>query len=253
MTATRPLPGVLVAMVAALLVAGVVLAVSRNGETNETIDVRIVSPADGATRRGNVVEIGVASSGVLISRATRGNRPIAHYHVFVDRDPVAPGKEIPKDPDIVHFMGKITEVTGLSVGSHRFAVVLAGNDEIRLGKAQAEVVVKVAGPSVVLAVPATAPANAPIEVGLKVSGVQLVPPDGKNDSADRAHVVVLVDQKPPSPGEPFPIEGVIHTVASSVRIGPLSPGRHRIVAFLALGNNNRYRPRATSSAVVNVG
>ena len=63
----------------------------------------ILTPSSGSTVKGNAVLLDLQSAGIAIVKAdgdTSGQS--GHYHLFIDRDPVAPGAPIPREAGIVH-------------------------------------------------------------------------------------------------------------------------------------------------------
>jgi hypothetical protein len=79
-----------------------------------------------------------------------------------------------------------------------------------------------------------------VHVQLSASGIEIVPADGL-PTPGRAHHHVFLDADLTPAGEPIPagLEGVFHlgTGDSSITLHDLTPGRHRLVAVLALGNH----------------
>ncbi|MGH9225973.1 MAG: DUF6130 family protein, partial [Acidimicrobiales bacterium] len=139
----------------------------------------IVAPTKGTAVKGNVVSLDVASAGLTIVKAdgdTSGRS--GHYHVFIDRDPVAPGAAIPVEAGVVHSADDPIVLSGLAVGTHRLALVVGDGAHKRLGSMVAETTVTVTGPSVDASTPATSPAGQPVVLTVKVDGLTIVKADG---------------------------------------------------------------------------
>src|SRR5438034_9487180 len=163
---------VTVALAALALVAG---ACSSDGSGKKAAQtLRITSPATGAASRGNVVSLALGVGGISLVKAD-GNTSgrTGHLHVFIDRDPVAPGQVIPKEAGIVHSADNPVKLTGLSVGRHRLVVVLGDGAHRRIGSVASEPTLVVEGPSVDASSPATVPAGQPVVLTVKVAGVTL--------------------------------------------------------------------------------
>jgi len=122
----------------------------------------IASPARGATIAGNVATLDLEATGIAIVKAdgdTSGRT--GHYHVFVDRDPVAPGQPIPREAGVVHSADDPVVIPGLSPGAHRFTVVLGDGAHMRTGGTQADATLTLQGPSLDASAPATSPTGQP--------------------------------------------------------------------------------------------
>jgi hypothetical protein len=110
--------------------------------------VHLRGPAVGTTIQGDAVTLRVAASGVQIVKAdgdTSGRT--AHYHVFIDRPPVAPGEVIPVAPDVVHTAEAPIKLTGLTNGHHQIHVVLGDGIHQRLGRSVVHTSVHIEGSS----------------------------------------------------------------------------------------------------------
>lgn len=184
---------------------------------------------------GNVVELKLAATGISIVKAdgdTSGKT--GHYHVFIDREPVAAGASIPKEAGIVHAAASPVVLTGLSVGLHKMAVVLGDGAHRRIGTAQVEASVRVDGPSVDATAPATVTAGRPVVVDVTVAGVTLVKADG-DTSGKTGHLHVFIDRDPTPAGQAIPKEaGIIHTTDTKITLPGLKAGEHSI--WVVLGN-----------------
>lgn len=231
---TRRLPFLVAALPLLALLAG-----CGDDDSDETTTTKvkstadplaILSPADGESVQGNVVTLDVEPRDIAIVKAdgdTSGRR--GHYHVFIDRDAVAPGAAIPKEPGIIHTTDDPIVITGLSPGTHRFVVVYGNGAHARIGTAEAERTVKVEGPSVKASAPATVAAGQPVTVTMEVEGLSVVKADG-DTSGRTGHLHLFVDRPPSPAGEPIPAgdPNVIHTAESTVMLSDLSPGEHTI-------------------------
>ena len=89
-----------------------------------------------------------------------------------------------------------------------------------------------------------------LQVVLSASGVEIAPADGTH-TAGRAHHHVLLDADLPTAGQPIPAgqPGIFHlgTGASQLTLTGLTPGRHRLIAVLALGNHVPLDPWAVDT------
>jgi len=103
------------------------------------LSVEILAPEDGATV-ASPVTLEVSASGVEIAGAADVVEGAAHYHAFVDQDPVAEGEAVPSEDDaIIHFADDSVELE-LEPGEHTVTVVLGDNSHIRhAGVAEAAV------------------------------------------------------------------------------------------------------------------
>jgi hypothetical protein len=111
-----------------------------------------------------------------------------HFHVFIDRDPVAVGQPIPKEKGIVHSAENPIKLYGLAPGQHRMTVVVGDGAHKRiLGSLQKQLTVTVDGPSVT------------------VTGLQLMAANG-DTSGKTGHLHLFVDRDPTPAGQPIPKE-----------------------------------------------
>ena len=243
---------VTVALVALALVAA---ACSSDGSGKKSAQtLRITSPAKGAAIKGNVVSLALGVGGISLVKAdgdTSGRT--GHLHVFVDRDPVAPGQVIPKEAGIVHSADNPVKLTGLSVGRHRLVVVLGDGAHRRIGSAVSETSVVVEGPSVDASAPATVPAGQPVVLTVKVEGATLAKADG-DTSGRTGHLHVFVDRDPTPAGQPIPKEaGIIHTTDTTISVPDLAPGEHTLWVVLGDGNHVPFAPAVLDKVTVTVG
>lgn len=99
------------------------------GDGAPSVEVDVAGPsvsvrAPAKVAAGSVVALDIAVEGLDIVAAdgdTSGRT--GHLHVFVDRDPAAPGGAIPKEAGIIHTTETHVEVPDLAPGDHVFWVV----------------------------------------------------------------------------------------------------------------------------------
>ncbi len=233
------------------LVAVALVATACNKAPNPQ-NVKLTLGHVPTTVQGNVVSIPVTATGIKIVKPdgdTSGKT--GHYHVFIDRKPLAIGQTIPKMRGIVHSEVSPIKIYGLTPGEHVFHVVLGNGSHVRIDrKAKATVNVKVEGPSVQGTAPATIAKGQDLVVALQAEGVKIVEP-GTESGTGEGHYHVLVDPAtPPAPGammadsamtsaSPSPSASPMmsgHTYmtgASSQTISGLSAGEHVIWVVLA--------------------
>jgi len=216
-------------------------AATKSSVTAST--VKIASPATGSTQKGNVVTLDLTVAGITIIKAdgdTSGRT--GHFHVFIDRDPVAAGATIAKEPGIVHATDDPLTIPGLKTGEHRFVVVLGDGAHKRIGSAQAEISVTVDGPSLDASAPATVPAGQPVPVQIALEGVTLVKADGDTSGAT-GHVHLFIDRAPTASGQVIPKEdGIIHSADGIIPVPGLAAGEHVIWVVLGDGNHLPFAP-----------
>lgn len=221
---------------------------------NPDAALRLSGPATGTIVRGDVVTLRVRAEGVRIVKAdgdTSGRT--AHYHVFIDRSPVAPGAAIPKEPGIIHTATAPIVVTGLKPGTHQLFVVLGDGTHHRLGRSVVHTSVHVKGPSLQVSGPATATVGQPVTISVKTQGVRLMPADGDTSGAT-GHLHVFIDRAPTPDGQAIPKEaGIIHTAATSIEIPAFTtPGEHVLWVVLGNGNHVPFNPPVLDKLTVTV-
>jgi hypothetical protein len=242
------------ALAAVMVVAVLTAACSGGGSAkNAAQTLRITSPARGTSVQGNVVSLAFGVAGITLVKAdgdTSGRT--GHFHVFVDREPVAAGQVIPKEAGIVHSAENPLKLTGLSVGRHRLVVVLGDGTHRRVGSARTETTVTVDGPSVDATAPATSAAGQPVVLTVKVEGVTLIKADG-DASGRTGHLHVFVDRDPTAAGQPIPKEaGIIHTTDTTIAVPDLAPGEHTLWVVLGNGNHVPFAPAVLDKVTVTV-
>lgn len=206
---------------------------------------------------GNVVSMDANVEGVEIVKADGDtSAETGHFHIFIDRDPVAVGEVIPKEAGIVHTTDNPIKLYGLSVGDHTLTVVLGDGTHKRFGEdLEEQVTVDVKGPSVDGTAPATIKEGDELTVGLKAEGVEIVKADGER-SEESGHFHVLVDpEAPPEAGAviPAPEENkIVHTTEGEASIGGLESGDHTLWVVLGDGQHYAFDPPVMDKLTVTV-
>lgn len=253
----------LAAAVAALLTLGAACEKSAVTETKEEpgVSLELLEPAKGSSIKGNVVNLVLEVSGIKIVAAKDdpGTGGTGHFHVFIDRNPVLAGETIPSgQPDIVHTAANPVQLTGLSVGEHRLAVVLGDKGHVRLGDVEAGTFVKVGGPSVDGTAPATAKGGEAIKVEVKVEGVQIVTAasDKSNKDGAAGHLHIFVNKDPTAAGTAIPSgdPAIIHTASTSVEIPAnlLKVGENILWVVLGYADHTPFDPQVLDKIIVTV-
>jgi hypothetical protein len=203
---------------------------------------------------GNVVTLPVDIEGVQIVKPDGDmSGETGHFHVFVDREPVAEGKAIPRERGVVHSADNPIKVWGLEPGEHEFTVVLGDGTHMRmLGDLEDSATVDVKGPGV-QGTP-TVDGNE-VTVDLKSEGVEIVKADGEA-STESGHYHVLVDPAtPPEAGKVIPEgndETIFHTAEDSVTIPDLEKGEHIIWVVLGNGTHMAFDPPVMDKLTVTI-
>jgi hypothetical protein len=221
--------------------------------------VSISSPAPGTQVKGNVVELQVQAQGIEIKPADGDTSGASgHFHVFVDRDPVAPGEAIPMERGILHSAESLIQVPGLTLGRHKLTVVLGDGAHNRIGEAIADVEVEVQGPTLTIAdAPAEVPAGASVLFHAQVEGIQLVPAEqdqGAPGTTGHLHLFINPPRPPTADGQPIPLDRRhSHTADMEFDIRRL-PGGREYTFWVVLGDKAHvpYNPLVADRVVVNV-
>lgn len=217
------------------------------------VKLELVRPKRGATVRGNAVAIEVRSEGVTVGPADHNpaNKNV-HYHVFVDREPVAPNQAIPTgDPAVLHFSKTPPTLYGLPVGEHRLAIVLGSAQDTRFGRTQVEARVNVVGPAVTVTAPKTVPKDAAVPLDLRYGGATFAM--GSKAPPGSLHVAVLIDKPRPRPGAQLAKGDVsTRTTAPRVELSGLPSGRHTIWVIVVDSNEVVSKPLGAAMVTVTV-
>jgi hypothetical protein len=245
--------------VVALALAGLVAGacgdnMDRNAGPNPDAVLRLRAPATGSVIRGNVVTLKVAAAGIRIVKADGdASGRTGHFHVFIDRKPVAPGQVIPKAPNIIHTAVTPIMLTGLSIGHHQIFVVLGDGTHRRIGRSVVHTSVHVKGPSVRARAPLTATVGQPVSVDVMTEGVRLVPADG-DTSGRTGHLHVFIDRAPTPAGETIPkAADILHTAATRIELPAFTtPGEHTIWVVLGDGNHVPFEPPVMDKVTITV-
>jgi hypothetical protein len=122
------------------------------------ITLRIISPAEGANFLGPIT-LNVQATGIQIAAASEKTPGAAHFHAFLDQQPVAEGKLIPSGPGIFHFTAPVA--LRAAAGQHKVIVVLGDNDHVRLKGAPTAEVTFTVGPPTTVGSPTPTPTPTP--------------------------------------------------------------------------------------------
>lgn len=221
----------------------------------DALSVRIASPGEGARVEGNVIELEAHAEGVEITEPDRdGPGNSGHFHVFIDRDPVASGETISDGPQIVHFTESPVLIPGLTVGNHTLTVVLGDGNERRIGRVSDTVEVEVMGPSI----DATAPESAPNATGFTITttmqGAQISEPsDGDEPAGPHLDLIIDPDEDPQADGQPIPEDSNhIHTSGTAHEVEGLPAGEHTIWVVLTDQNHVPVNPMVADRVEVTI-
>ena len=215
--------------------------------------VKIVSPTSGGSVKGNVVALDLDVSGIQIAKANGDTSgATGHFHVFVDKAPVAAGQAIEKAPGIIHSTEDPLRVTGLRAGKHTLTVVLGDGSHRRIGTTQDSVDVTVEGPTADATGPATIKPGESLSIDVAVEGVTLVKADG-DTSGKTGHLHAFID-KEPTAGTAIPVGDptVIHSATSPIVVPGLTPGEHTIWVVVGNGNHVAFSPLVADRITVTV-
>jgi hypothetical protein len=215
--------------------------------------VTIASPKSGTTVKGNVVTLDLEARGLQIMKAD-GDKSgkTGHFHVFIDKDPVAAGEVIPREAAVVHTADDPVRITGLTKGDHTLTVVLGNGAHERIGDSKAELDVTVEGPTVDATAPAEATAGSAVAVEAKVEGIEIVAADA-DTSGKTGHLHLFVDREPTAAGQPIPKEAnIIHTTEMRTEVPNLAPGEHTIWVVIGDGNHVPLDPPVMDKVTVTV-
>jgi len=217
------------------------------------MSVKITSPAEGDEIKGNTVELGVEHTGIEIAKAGEGDPDATgHFHVFIDKDPVAPGEAIEKAEGIVHSTDNPIVIAGLDPGEHRLVVVLGDTNHVRIGESESEVRVKLTGPSVQATAPAQITAGKDFTITLETTGLEVVKaPAGEQGKAGHFHV--LIDLGFPEYAKAVGTgDQIIHTTEKTITIKGLAAGDHKILIVVGDGGHVPFRPLVADLLTIKV-
>lgn len=225
----------------------------RRRTAGEELKIKGV-PDDGALL-GNVAELELSGAGVRIVEPdgdTSGHT--GHYAVFVDREPVAVGEEIPQDDDDVHEVTEDeVELAGLAAGAHEVTVVIADGRNRRMGPAEADAGFTVKAPTLHASAADVKSSKQPVVLQVEVSGVTLVAPDGST-AATAGHYAVFIDREPTAAGVPVPKEaGIVANFTPTVALDDLGGGEHELWVVLVTGAGVPFDPLVADKVAVTVG
>ena len=160
----RPLLPWLVLLAAPLALSALACSSGKSGSATKTagtssppgtqgpMTLQIVSPPQGANVT-NPFSLKVQATGIQIAAASERGSGAAHFHAFLDQQPVAEGQLVPSGPGIFHFTDSV-ELPRVAPGQHKITVVLGDNDHVRLKGAPTAEVTFTVGPT-----PGLAPAG----------------------------------------------------------------------------------------------
>jgi hypothetical protein len=233
-----------------LVVLALLAPACNNAKKSSTVSITGRIPAKVA---GNVATIPVAVKGIKIVKAdgdTTGKS--GHFHVFIDRAPVQPGKTIPKEKGIVHTADMPIKLLGLTPGTHRIHIVLGNGAHERIhGEARLRGKFEVEGPAVHGTAPATLNKGEDLTVQLKSEGIKIVAP-GAESSDEEAHYHVLVDPKDAPKAGAMEHDESYMTGESSVTIKNLAAGEHVIWVVLENKDHEAWDPAVMDKLTVTV-
>lgn len=219
----------------------------------EPLKVSITSPPDGDVINGNTVELGLTYTGLDIVAANGDSSgKTGHFHVFIDRDPVAVGETIEKAPDIVHSTDSPILIMGLAPGEHRLTVVLGDGNHKRIGNTQDELKVTMAGPHIDASAPAEIAQGKTLTISVKTQGLTIVKtPEGEHPKSGHLHV--FVDPPLPEYAKAIPADGkIIHSTSTSIEVKDLAVGEHVIYVVVGDGGHVPFRPLVADKITVKV-
>jgi len=215
------------------------------------ISVEIVAPEEGEQIGGNVVELEALADGIEITEPDGDiSGTTGHFHVYIDRDPVAAGETISDRSDIVPFSADRVKIPGLGVGRHRFTLVLSDGAGTRLGRAADAVEVEVTGPSITSSAPEDAPMATGFTLSTTAEGVEI----GSGEEGTR-HLDLIINpaQDPEADGRPLPSDAShIHTTGTTHQVTGLRAGQHTIWVVLTDENHVPVSPLVADRVVVNI-
>ena len=227
------------------------------GEKLKIEKAKAEAPAGGAApapEGGNVVDLSLSGAGVEIVEPdgdTSGKT--GHYVVFVDKDPVAFGKKIPEDRDVLETWEDTVTLAGLTAGAHKVMLVLADGAHRRIGTTTAETSIMVTAPTLRASALEKSPDKQPVVISVAVDGVGVTPADGST-ATGTGHFAVFVDREPTAAGIPVPDErGILRTADQTIAVPDLGGGDHEIWVVLVKGDETPFDPMVADRIEVEVG
>ena len=213
----------------------------------------IQSPASGGHIAGNVLSLSLSPSGVTLATPNgSASGGAAHFAVYIDISPPAPGAPVVPGQNVVSSASTHITLSGLTVGRHTLDAVLANGAGNRLSAASASLTVTVDGPAVTAGVVGLVQSNMSFALSITTFGVTIA--DIPSDTTGKtAHYVILIDRAAPKPGTiPAPGRDLIETTGSLVPIPALSTGRHTLWVALVNGATRVLSPLSAAEVTVTV-
>lgn len=224
----------------------------RRRTAGEELEVKGVP--EGGTLTGNTVELELSGAGVrIVAPDGDTSGKTGHYVLFLDRDPVGFGERIPEEGEnVVEAYESPIELTGLTPGRHKVAVVLSDGARRRIGESEASAEMTVQQPTL-SATAEDVEAKDPVVIDVEVQGVQLVEPNGDTSKAT-GHFAVFIDREPTAAGAPVPDEaGIESTAQDRIVLQDLGGGEHVLWVVLVDGAGVPFDPMVADKVTVKVG
>lgn len=224
----------------------------RRRTAGEELEVKGI-PEDGALA-GNTVELELSGAGVEIVEPDGDvSGRTGHYAVFLDREPVAVGAEIPEAEDVFEATEDTVQLAGLASGAHDVSVVIADGNRRRMGEKAVGAEFTVKAPTLQATAADVEDRKQPVVVQVEVEGVVLAPPDG-GTATTTGHYVVFVDREPTAAGAPVPAErGIVPAATPTVALEDLGGGEHELWVVLVNGAGVPFDPLVADKVTVEVG
>lgn len=99
----------------------------------------IMEPREGATLKG-AVKVALSADEITIAAVGQAKAGGAHYHLFLDVDPLTGADAIPQGPGVTHLGDgqKNYQLENLTPGMHRLIVVLGDNSHIPVARQRSD-------------------------------------------------------------------------------------------------------------------
>lgn len=216
-------------------------------------DLRIGGIPEDGMLLGNTATLELSASGLrLVEPDGDTSGRTGHFVVFVDAEPVGVGARVEPGEGVIEAFENPVRVTGLGVGSHELAVVVADGASRRMNDHLATATVRVKPPTLKASAPRENAAGAPVPVSIEVEGVQPAPA-GPDTSGATGHFALFVDREPPPPGDPVPVErGIVHSADLVVNVPDLEGGEHFVWVVLLKGDRTPFDPLVADRVVFEV-